>query len=41
MSGDNATDTRRINLLKELSSSTGGYADYIGGIAGATGKTAL
>lgn len=38
MSGDNATDTRRINLLKELSSSTGGYADYIGGIAGCNGK---
>uniref|UniRef100_UPI0040296050 type II secretion system protein n=1 Tax=Gemmiger formicilis TaxID=745368 RepID=UPI0040296050 len=28
MSGDNATDTRRINLLKELSSSAGNYADY-------------
>lgn len=38
MSGDNATDTRRINLLKELSSSAGGYADYIGGIAGYNGK---
>lgn len=38
MSGDNATDTRRINLLKELSSSAGGYADYIGGIAGCNGK---
>lgn len=38
MSGDNATDTRRINLLKELSSSTGGYADYVGGIAGCNGK---
>lgn len=38
MSGDNATDTRRINLLKDLSSSAGGYADYIGGIAGYNGK---
>lgn len=42
MSGDNATDTRRINLLKELSrsagSSAGGYADYVGGIAGYNGK---
>ena len=42
MSGDNATDTRRINLLKELSSpagsSAGGYADYVGGIAGCNGK---
>ena len=34
MSGDNATDTRRINLLKELN----GYADYVGGIAGSNGK---
>lgn len=34
MSGDNATDTRRINLLKELS----GCADYVGGIAGCNGK---
>lgn len=34
MSGDNATDTRRINLLKELS----GCADYVGGIAGSNGK---
>lgn len=34
MSGDNATDTRRINLLKELN----GYADYVGGIAGCNGK---
>ena len=34
MSGDNATDTRRINLLKELS----GCADYVGGIAGYNGK---
>lgn len=34
MSGDNATDTRRISLLKELS----GYADYVGGIAGCNGK---
>lgn len=41
MSGDNATDTRRINLLKELSSSTGGYADYIGGIAGCNGKNGV
>lgn len=42
MSGDNATDTRRINLLKELSnpagSSAGGCADYVGGIAGCNGK---
>ena len=38
MSGDNATDTRRINLLKELSISAGGYADYVGGIAGYNGK---
>lgn len=41
MSGDNATDTRRINLLKELSSSAGNYADYadyVGGIAGCNGK---
>ena len=38
MSGDNATDTRRINLLKELSKSAGGYADYVGGIAGCNGK---
>ena len=34
MSGDNATDTRRISLLKELN----GYADYVGGIAGCNGK---
>lgn len=34
MSGDNATDTRRINLLKELN----GCADYVGGIAGCNGK---
>ena len=34
MSGDNATDTRRINLLKDLN----GYADYVGGIAGCNGK---
>lgn len=34
MSGDNATDTRRISLLKELN----GYADYVGGIAGYNGK---
>lgn len=38
MSGDNATDTRRINLLKDLSISAGGYADYVGGIAGCNGK---
>ncbi|MBS4903556.1 MAG: prepilin-type N-terminal cleavage/methylation domain-containing protein [Subdoligranulum variabile] len=38
MSGDNATDTRRINLLKELSISAGGYADCVGGIAGCNGK---
>lgn len=38
MSGDNATDTRRINLLKELSRSAGEYADYVGGIAGYNGK---
>lgn len=37
MSGDNATDTRRINLLKELN----GCADYVGGIAGCNGKKAL
>lgn len=37
MSGDNATDTRRINLLKELN----GYADYVGGIAGSNGKNAV
>lgn len=45
MSGDNATDTRRINLLKELSSPTGssagGYADYVGGIAGCNGKNGV
>lgn len=34
MSGDNATDTHRINLLKELN----GCADYVGGIAGCNGK---
>lgn len=34
MSGDNTTDTRRINLLKELN----GCADYVGGIAGCNGK---
>lgn len=38
MSGDNATDTRRIKLLKELSDYAGGYADYVGGIAGSNGK---
>ena len=41
MSGDNATDTRRINLLKKLSSSAGGYADYVGGIAGCNGKNGV
>lgn len=41
MSGDNATDTRRINLLEELSRSTGGYADYVGGIAGSNGKNGV
>lgn len=45
MSGDNATDTRRINLLKKLSSpagsSAGGYADYVGGIAGYNGKNGV
>lgn len=45
MSGDNATDTRRINLLKELSrsagSSAGGYADYVGGITGCNGKNGV
>lgn len=45
MSGDNATDTRRINLLKELSSpagsSAGDYADYVGGIAGSNGKNGV
>lgn len=45
MSGDNATDTRRIKLLKELSSPTGssagGYADYVGGIAGCNGKNGV
>lgn len=37
MSGDNATDTRRINLLKELN----GYADYVGDIAGSNGKNGV
>lgn len=37
MSGDNATDTRRINLLRELN----GYADYVGGIAGSNGKNGV
>lgn len=37
MSGDNATDTRRINLLKDLS----GCADYVGGIAGYNGKNGV
>lgn len=37
MSGDNATDTRRINLLKELN----GYADFVGGIAGCNGKNGV
>lgn len=41
MSGDNATDTRRINLLMELSKSAGGYADYVGGIAGSNGKNGV
>lgn len=41
MSGDNATDTRRINLLKELSISAEGYADYVGGIAGCNGKNGV
>lgn len=45
MSGDNATDTRRINLLKELSRSAGSpagdYADYVGGIAGCNGKNGV
>ena len=41
MSGDNATDTRRINLLMELSESAGGYADYVGGIAGSNGKNGV
>lgn len=44
MSGDNATDTRRINLLKKLSSSAGDYADYadyVGGIAGCNGKNGV
>lgn len=45
MSGDNATDTRRINLLKELrssaGSSAGGCADYVGGIAGCNGKNGV
>ena len=41
MSGDNATDTRRINLLKELSKSAGGYADCVGGIAGSNGKNGV
>lgn len=37
MSGDNATDTRRINLLRELN----GCADYVGGIAGCNGKNGV
>lgn len=41
MSGDNATDTRRINLLKELSSPAGGCADYVGGIVGCNGKNGV
>lgn len=41
MSGDNATDTRRINLLKKLSGSAGGYADYVGGIAGCNGENGV
>ncbi|WP_455495822.1 prepilin-type N-terminal cleavage/methylation domain-containing protein [Gemmiger sp.] len=38
MSGDNATDTRRIKLLKDLSDYADGYADYVGGIAGSNGE---
>ena len=38
MSGDNATDTRRINLLKKLSISAGGYAPHRGGRAGGQRK---
>lgn len=41
MSGDNATDTRRIKLLKDLSDYAGGYADYVGGIAGSNGKNGV
>ncbi|WP_288692828.1 type II secretion system protein [uncultured Gemmiger sp.] len=41
MSGDNATDTRRISLLKDLSDYAGGYADYVGGIAGSNGKNGV
>ena len=41
MSGDNATDTRRINLLKDLSDYARGYADYVGGIAGSNGKNGV
>ena len=37
MSGDNATDTRRIKLLKKLN----GCADYVGGIAGCNGKNGV
>lgn len=37
MSGDNATDTRRIKLLKDLN----GCADYVGGIAGCNGKNGV
>ncbi len=40
MSGDNATDSRRINLLQALSTSAGitGYANYVGGMVGYNGK---
>ena len=41
MSGDNATDTRRIKLLEKLSDYAGGYADYVGGIAGSNGKNGV
>lgn len=41
MSGDNATDTRRINLLNDLSRFAGGYADYVGGIAGKNGQNGV
>ena len=43
MSGDNATDTRRINLLKELSGYAGKveYANYVGGITGYNGENGV
>ena len=43
MSGDNATDTRRINLLKELSGYAGQveYANYVGGITGYNGENGV